>query len=71
VLTFEAKIQCTISVSNASGVQNEIVNGYGINHGQVAKDGNWQEAFDPAFEDFMTNFGTQWDILAGRTVSSL
>ena len=71
VLTFEAKIRCTISVSNASGVQNEIVKGYGINHGQVAKDGNWQEAFDPAFEDFMTNFGTQWDILAGRTVSSL
>jgi hypothetical protein len=69
-LTFEAKIQCTISVTNASGVQNEIVKGYGINHGQVAKDGNWQEAFDPAFEDFITNFGAEWDKLAARTASS-
>jgi hypothetical protein len=66
-LTFEAKIQCTISVTNASGVQNEIVKGYGINHGQVAKDVNWQEAFDPAFEDFITNFGAQWDNLTART----
>ena len=66
VLTFEAKIRCTISVSNASGVQNEIVKGYGINHGQVAKDVNWQEAFDPAFEDFITNLGAQWDALDGR-----
>ena len=69
-LTFEAKIQCTISITNATGVQKVIVKGYGINHGQVAKDVNWQEAFDPAFEDFMTNFGAQWDILAGRTASS-
>jgi hypothetical protein len=69
-LTFEAKIQCTISVTNTADVQNAIVKGYGINHGQVAKDVNWQEAFDPAFEDFMTNFGAQWDNLTGRTVNS-
>jgi hypothetical protein len=62
-LTFEAKIQCTISVTNAAGVQNAIVKGYGINYGQVAKDVNWQEAFDPAFEDFMSNLGTQWNSL--------
>ena len=37
--------------------------GYGINHGQVAKDANWQEAFDPAFEDFITNFGARWDAM--------
>jgi hypothetical protein len=69
-LTFEAKIQCTISVTNTSGVQNVIVKGYGINHGQVAKDVNWQEAFDPAFEDFITNIGTQWDNITGRTANS-
>ncbi len=62
-LTFEAKIQCTISVTTARGAQKSIVKGYGINHGQVAKDANWQEAFDPAFEDFITSFGAQWDTL--------
>ena len=68
-LTFEAKIQCTITVTNAAGSHNAIVKGYGINHGQVAKDVNWQEAFDPAFEDFMTNLGTQWGTLTARTAS--
>jgi uncharacterized lipoprotein YajG len=62
-LTFEAKIQCTISVISAGGAQKSIVKGYGINHGQVAKDVNWQEAFDPAFEDFITNFGARWDAM--------
>jgi hypothetical protein len=65
-LTFEAKIQCTISVNNGASVQKAIVKGYGINHGQVAKDINWQEAFDPAFEDFMTNLGTQWDVVLSK-----
>ena len=69
-LTFEAKLQCTISVTNAAGAQTAIVRGHGINHGQVAKDVNWQEAYDPAFEDFMTNLGAQWDSLYARTVSS-
>ncbi len=69
-LTFEAKIQCTISVTNATGVQKAIVKGYGINHGQVAKDVNWQEAFDPAFEDFITNLGTQWDSLVSGPSSA-
>lgn len=60
-LTFEAKLQCTLSISSPDGVQTAIVKGYGINHGQVAKDVNWQEAFDPAFEDFMTNLAARWD----------
>ena len=41
-----------------------IVKGCGLNHGQIVKDGNWQEAYDPAFEDFIANFGTQWGNLA-------
>jgi uncharacterized lipoprotein YajG len=60
-ISFEAKVQCTITVTSAAGERKLIMKGYGINHGQVAKDGNWQEAFDPAFEDFMTNLSTQWD----------
>ena len=65
-LTFEAKLQCTISVTGPAGVRTAIVKGYGLNHGQVAKDVNWQEAFDPAFEDFMTNLGAQWDSVISR-----
>lgn len=59
-LTFEAKLQCTISIASPAGVQTVIVKGYGMNHGQFAKDVNWQEAYDPAFEDFMNNLGAQW-----------
>ena len=33
-----------------------VVNGYGLNHGQFA---NWQQAYDPAFEEFMANFVMQ------------
>jgi hypothetical protein len=65
-LTFEAKLQCTISVTGPAGVRTAIVKGYGINHGQVAKDVNWQEAYDPAFEDFMTNLDAQWDSVISR-----
>jgi hypothetical protein len=47
-----------------------VVKGYGLNHGQVAKNGNWQEAYDPAFEDFITNFGTQWSNMGMRAGQS-
>jgi hypothetical protein len=63
-LTFEARLSCLIAVTDASGVHTTIVKGYGLNHGQVVKDGNWQEAYDPAFEDFIANFETQWGNLA-------
>jgi hypothetical protein len=65
-LTFEAKLSCSIAVTDASGVHTTIVKGYGLNHGQFAKDVNWQEAYDPAFEDFIANFGTQWEDLGLR-----
>jgi len=55
-LTFEAQIQFAIAVTNASGTHTVVVKGYGINHGQFAKDVNWVEAFDPAYADFLTNF---------------
>jgi hypothetical protein len=65
-LTFEAKLSCSISVTDADGVHRTTVRGYGLNHGQVAKDGNWQEAYDPAFEDFISNFVAQWDNMGLR-----
>jgi uncharacterized lipoprotein YajG len=66
-LTFEAKLSCLIAVTDGSGsVHTAIVKGYGLNHGQFAKDVNWQEAFNPAFEDFIANFGTQWENLGLR-----
>lgn len=58
-LTFEAKINCAITASGPGGVQTIAVKGYGINHGQFAKDENWVEAFDPAFKDFVSNFAAQ------------
>jgi len=58
-LTFEAKISCQISVHNSSGDHVVTASGYGKNHGQFAKDANWQEAWQPAVEDFVTNLAAQ------------
>src|SRR5271170_3064558 len=55
-LSFEAKIQCAITVKNATGSHTLTVKGYGLNHGQFAKDVNIVEAFDPAYVDFLANF---------------
>jgi len=44
---------------NASGQL--VIKGHGLNHGQIVKDGNWQEAFEPAFEEYLTNLGTALD----------
>jgi uncharacterized lipoprotein YajG len=62
-LTFEAKISCTLDVSAGGARHVVIVHGYGLNHGQVAKDGNWQEAFAPAFDDFGKNLNAEIDKL--------
>ena len=56
-LTFEAQVECRISVTNRAGAHFATIKGYALNHGQVAKDENWLEAFDPAFQDFVTNLG--------------
>lgn len=59
-LTFEAKVQCTLTVNNGSGSAHTLsVKGYGKNSGQVAKDANWQEAYKPAFEDFTSSLSQQ------------
>jgi hypothetical protein len=64
-LTFEAKINCTLTIDNGDGTKHVlIVKGYGLNHGQFAKNVNWQEAYTPAFEDFETNLATELQKLA-------
>jgi uncharacterized lipoprotein YajG len=54
-LTFETQLECNVSVTNRSGAHTVAVKGYALNHGQFAKDENWLEAFEPAFQDFVTN----------------
>lgn len=54
-LTFEVKIACAITATGPNGPHTIIVNGHGMNHGQVAKNENWLEAFEPAFDDFVAN----------------
>lgn len=60
-LSFEAQIKCRVTISKDGKQASFIVKGYGLNHGQFAKDVNWQEAFDIAFADFLKNFGEQAD----------
>jgi uncharacterized lipoprotein YajG len=63
-LTFEAKIGCLLTVQGADGsTHTAVVRGYGRNLGQVAKDGNWLDAYAPAFEDFVKNLGPAVDQL--------
>jgi uncharacterized lipoprotein YajG len=63
-LTFEAKIGCLLTVHGADGsTHTAVVRGYGRNLGQVAKDGNWLDAYTPAFEDFVKNLGSAVDQL--------
>lgn len=61
-LTFEAKISCTLTVNNGDGgAHRATARGYGRNPGQVARDANWQDAYDLAFDDFMKNLGGEID----------
>lgn len=66
-LTFEARITCTLSIDNGEGSKHLLtVKGYGLNHGQVAKNANWQEAYAPAFDDFEANLSAELQKLALR-----
>ncbi len=51
-VSFEAKIECEISIVGSSKNETIKVEGYGINKGQVASDENWQLAYKRAFDDF-------------------
>jgi len=58
-LSFEAQIKCKIIITHGGKQTSIIVRGYGLNHGQFAKDINWREAYDIAFQDFLTNLNEQ------------
>lgn len=60
-LSFEAQITCKVTLSSGGKQATFIVKGYGLNHGQFAKDVNWQEAYEIAVQDFLTNLNQQLD----------
>lgn len=63
-LTFETKIASTVTVASSNGASHTLmVRGYGLNHGQFAKNSNWQEAFQPAFDDYVTNLASEFNKL--------
>jgi hypothetical protein len=58
-LSFEAQISCKVTVASGGKSSSFIVKGYGLNHGQFAKDVNWREAYDLAIQDFLKNLDEQ------------
>lgn len=52
-VTFEARINCALTLSkDGKNVQISVL-GYGKNSGQAASDENWKEAYDRAYKDFL------------------
>lgn len=58
-LSFEARIGCKVSIECDGKKATFQVRGYALNHGQFAKDKNWQEAYEEAFADFLKDFDLQ------------
>jgi uncharacterized lipoprotein YajG len=59
-LTFEAKITCVVTVNNGDGgVHTVTIHGNRLNHGQFAKNTNWQEAYEPAFDECIANLARE------------
>lgn len=60
-LSFEAQLTCKVTLTSGPRQSSFIVKGYGLNHGQFAKDANWREAYDIAIKDFLASLGQQLD----------
>jgi hypothetical protein len=60
-IDFEARVYCTITIREMGRASKVVVRGYGMNHGQVASDANWQQAYDLAFKDFLTKLDAELD----------
>jgi hypothetical protein len=60
-LSFEAKVTTKLTLKNEHGTAKTTVRGHGLNHGQFVKDGNWLEALEPAFKEYLANFSTALD----------
>lgn len=52
-VSFEAKINCLVTITVDGKIYEFTVSGYGKNVGQMASDANWQKAYNIAFNDFM------------------
>lgn len=52
-LSFEAHVRCRLTIHADGKEQTLDVRGYALNHGQFAKNKNWQEAYDECFADFL------------------
>jgi len=60
-VSFESRVYCTITLKKLDGSFAVVVKGYGINHGQIASDANWQLAYDLAFRDFLSKLDVELD----------
>jgi len=60
-ISFEARINCTITLSSQEGTKTFHTTGYGINKGQIASDANWQLAYTRAFENYVENLVEELD----------
>jgi uncharacterized lipoprotein YajG len=58
-LSFEARLRCEVDVRHDGTTKVLDVRGYALNHGQFAKNKNWQEAYEEAFADFLKDFDHQ------------
>jgi len=61
MISFEARVYCTIQLTKADVSSTIIVKGYGINKGQIASNANWQLAYERAFRDFISQLGSKMD----------
>jgi uncharacterized lipoprotein YajG len=60
-LTFEANVSTSLTLKDSRGIARITIKAHGLNHGQVAKNGNFIEAFEPAIDQYLTEFGTELD----------
>jgi len=54
-LSFDAQIECILTLKKDADSSKVTVRGKGHASGQVASDENWQQAYLAAFQDFLTN----------------
>ena len=54
--TIEARLDTLVSIDGPMGHRQATVKGYGRNAIQVAREANWQLAYQRAFEDYLTQF---------------
>ncbi len=55
-VSFEAKLKSILNFETNGESKEVVVEGYGINKGQIASDANWQLAYSRAFMDYMVKF---------------